>query len=346
MEKSLLRTNVITIFAHISGWCVFLFVPFLIRRTIGIQDPIPIKDFPDSGIFVFFLLLFCLFYVNYSVSVPRVLNRYGVRHYGLAIFVMLIFTLILAYFIKNSFLHDRDNTPIFMVIFPFTVIMAMSLSIRLLMDRTKSERDMKERENETLKSELSFLRSQISPHFLFNVMNNVVSLSRLKPHLVEPTLIQLSQLMRYMLYGSDEKKVTIQNEISYLQSYIDLQNLRFGDTVSVFFEKTLPTALGTEGVLEPMLLIPFVENAYKHGIGLVRNPEIHIQIWVENGVLFFEVRNKFEPSEQSTKDETSGIGLKNVSRRLELLYTNQHDLTIKQEGEWFEVHLKINLNKN
>lgn len=237
---------------------------------------------------------------------------------------------------------EARDMPLFASILPASFILAVSLALRVTSDRLREQRERQERETENLKSELSFLRSQISPHFLFNIMNNLVSLNRKKSELVEPTLIKLSQLMRYMLYESDDKKVNIENEISYLENYIDLQKLRFGNTLEVIFNKNIVDTEG--GEIEPMLLIPFVENAFKHGTGMVLNPFIKIDFEYKKGVLDFKIENKYDPLSTETKDADSGIGLKNVSRRLALLYGENHVLNIQPEGGIFKVHLNIRIS--
>jgi LytS/YehU family sensor histidine kinase len=137
----------------------------------------------------------------------------------------------------------------------------------------REEKIKSDLENERLKSELSFLRSQISPHFMFNLLNSMVSLARKKSDLLEPMLIKMSEILRYMLYEKDDSKIPIEKEHAYLNNYIDLQILRFGKKVKVNFESNLEN---TSLLIEPMLLIPFVENAFKHGTGMIKEPTIDI----------------------------------------------------------------------
>ena len=206
-------------------------------------------------------------------------------------------------------------------------------------NRNLKEKELqKESENETLKSELSFLRSQISPHFMFNVLNSVVSLSRRKPEMVEPVVIKLSELMRYMLYETNDSSVPLEKEALYLESYIDLQKIRFGNDISINFEQNITNK---SNQIEPMLLIPFVENAFKHGVGLIENPTIDIHLKSDNSGIFFTVSNKVNSaSKLEKKDDSSGIGLSNVKRRLELLHPNHH-LKINETNEVFTVELHI-----
>jgi LytS/YehU family sensor histidine kinase len=173
---------------------------------------------------------------------------------------------------------------------------------------------------------------------MFNVLNSLVSLARKKSDRLEPVIIQLSHLMRYMLYDSGVKKVTIEKEIQYLRSYIDLQKLRFGEEVTIRFDAEV-----TDGDLpvEPMLLIPFVENAFKHGVGMIDNPSIEITLSIREHALDFRVKNKFNQGLADAKDPGSGIGIQNVQRRLELLYRDLHQLSITTEESWFIVQLNM-----
>jgi two-component system, LytTR family, sensor kinase len=351
MSKSIFRKNIIIILAHISAWAAFLLIPLFLTERPPMPSPHLNKGIPIEGKTIIGGLIISIFYINYSLLVPRVLNRYGMRYYlGSIVLLALTFTGILLSIV--SIYKLPFPSPPFFFVFPFVIILTLSLALRLLKDRNQVERERKERENETLKSELSFLRSQISPHFLFNIMNNVVALSRVKPEKVEPTLIQLSHLMRYMLYNSDERKVTIAKEIEYLESYIALQKLRFGDTINVVFEQKMenniePNAFKSGAIfqqIEPMLLIPFVENAFKHGTGMIQHPEIKINLEVNGNELIFNVLNKFDPHTTEQKDKDSGIGLKNVTRRLDLLYDKNQTLDIDTNKGIFKVHLRILLN--
>jgi LytS/YehU family sensor histidine kinase len=211
----------------------------------------------------------------------------------------------------------------------------------MIRDRLRSERLASEKVNENLQTELSLLRSQVSPHFMFNVLNNMVALARKKSDALEPSLIKLSSLMRYMLYETDEQKVPLAKESEYLQSYIDLQQQRFGKNVTINANLHAPE-IGYE--IEPMLLIPFVENAFKHGTGMIPDAQIDINLEVKQNVLFFTVRNKYYDLPMEVKDKTSGIGLANVSRRLNLLYHHQYKLDIRKQDGWFSVLLQLNLH--
>jgi LytS/YehU family sensor histidine kinase len=147
--------------------------------------------------------------------------------------------------------------------------------------------------------------------------------------------------MRYMLYESDEKKVALSKVVEYLKSYIELQRLRFGDDVAIDVNIQIPENEMQQHI-EPMLLIPFVENAFKHGLG-VDEPFIQINLSVNNGTLMLTVKNNFNTDADESKDSNSGIGLENVRSRLTLLYPGQHELLLKQEKNLFHIHLTLQL---
>ena len=147
--------------------------------------------------------------------------------------------------------------------------------------------------------------------------------------------------MRYMLYESDEQQVPLEREVEYVSSYIDLQKLRFGKDMKI--QTKMDDFQEGRYRIEPMLLIPFIENAFKHGTGMIDHAEIDIRLGVENGILEFCVKNKFNGNANEIKDKTAGIGLNNVKRRLNLLYDKRHSLAIDREDGWFVVFLQLKL---
>lgn len=288
---------------------------------------------------LFNAVLIGFFYLNMYALVPHVLARKHWLYYAGAIVACFILVLALNRLIDYALIKDdfRPGRPIYFVVINFLLVFGLSTALRLSGDRIQFEREREQRENETLKSELSLLRSQISPHFMFNVLNSLASLARKKSDLLEPVIIQLSQLMRYMLYDTGEKRMPINKEIEYLSNYIDLQKLRFGNDISIVFNKQV---MRGEVAIEPMLLIPFVENAFKHGTGLVMDPSIHIDLKSDDTTLVFNVRNKFSSTPQA-KDPGSGIGIQNVRRRLDLLYKDKYELSLVEDDGWFKATLKL-----
>lgn len=286
------------------------------------------------------LMLAIFFYTNMFVLVPKVLTRRGWASYLLLVLLSLGLYVAAGYLFRLNFTHTDNpfGPPIFIGVPNFFMVFGLSLALRIMQDRSAFENMRKEQENEKLKSELSFLRSQVSPHFMFNVLNSLASLARKKSDQVEFAIIQLSQLMRYTLYHSD-KKVTLDQEAEYISNYINLQKLRFGATMNVHFHVNMERK---DLLVEPMLLIPFVENAFKHGVGLIKDPVIMVILETTEHQINFVVRNKFSSTQGDTKDPSSGIGLQNVRRRLDLLYTDLYTLEVyTTEDHWFVSELKL-----
>ncbi len=342
MQRPHLVLSKATVFSiHLIIWvCIFGIVP-VIRYVSG--DPVDLNYFLNPFFIVFHVYIVGLFYLNSSLIVPFVLYKRGAIFYILTVLCCVAVMATIIYFCfpphHGGHMHHRVPPFLFGSAFPGLFVCAVSTTYRILGDRMRSEQKINELENEQLKTELSFLRSQVSPHFMFNVLNNIVSLSRKKSELVEPTIIQLSNLMRYMLYESDADKVFLDKEVEYLRSYIDLQKLRFGAELPVSFEVNNASVKNT---IEPMLLIPFVENAFKHGtVGDGKGIDIELKTWEEQ--LLFVVRNSFNSEKAGEKDDRAGIGLVNVRRRLNLLYGTDHSLEISQKEGIFTVILKLKL---
>jgi two-component system LytT family sensor kinase len=333
------RSKVVVVFFHILAWVILFTLPTLFHREPD-QQHVNFKGMFSIRFMIFDACWIIFFYFNLLVLIPRFLNRKKI-----SIYISLII-LLLALFIAAIDVFPKEgekpglHREYFFVIFPYLFIWAMSTVYWFVTDKINTEQLMKERENENLKTELSFLRSQVSPHFLFNVLNNMVAMARLKSDQLEPSLIRLSGLMRYMLYESDEARVTLIRETEYVNSYIELQKIRYAKSLVIRVDMDP----GDNQLIEPMLLIPFIENAFKHGTGTISDPVIDISLRISEGLIDFRVKNKFDPGNEEIKDGTSGIGLPNVIRRLNLLYDQKHILSVKKENGWFTVSLQIKLH--
>jgi two-component system, LytTR family, sensor kinase len=355
MSKRWYRSKVVVVFFHILAWLVLFSLPLLFHREPD-QSSLNWKAILNLRSLVFDTCCILFFYLNSLLLIPRFLNR---KKIGLYIFtIVFLFGVVLT--ALSSFgkieMKVKDNAhgiarpkespakgfqrEYLFVVFPYLFIWAMSTVYWFVTDKIKTDQLLKERENENLKTELSFLRSQVSPHFLFNVLNNMVAMARLKSDLLEPSLIRLSGLMRYMLYESDEASVTLLRETEYVNSYIELQKIRYATSLVIRVDMDP----GDNQLIEPMLLIPFIENAFKHGTGTISDPVIDVSLKISEGLIDFRVKNKYNPENEEIKDRTSGIGLTNVVRRLNLLYDQKHILSIKKENGWFTVSLQIKLH--
>jgi two-component system LytT family sensor kinase len=354
----------VIILIHVLVWGIWFALPYLTQpnrnefrnfkemerihqmlKRDGIERPFPVRP-DEKGMLrsrvAQNILLVGLFYLNAYVLIPVLLYRKRYGQYVFSMLGLLLLFLCLSYLFDSFFIanHLRMRLPWFIIIIFFLFIAAFSSIYRIAIDHVKAERLSKEKENENLKTELSFLRSQISPHFMFNVLNNMVSLARKRSDQLEPSLIRLSGMMRYMLYETDAEKVGLKKELDYLKSYVELQQQRFADSLQVAFNVQ---ADNLEHEIEPMLLIPFIENAFKHGTGLIEQPQITISITVKEGSLLMEVRNRINNNTTEIKDKTAGIGLNNVKRRLSLLYGSNHHLLLMNEDNWYTVLLQLKL---
>lgn len=354
MREAWYKRKWVIVCGHIIAWLIVFSLPYLVRSAYLANNPM--KE-PDGNGF-FYLNLFTgflwvgLFYLNAFILIPKfAFKRKFILYAVLLIIVFLICIFFHGIFFKSLitskkfyvFLSAAVNLP------AFILTVAVSSVYQMVRYQSKADALVQQKHEANLKTELSFLRSQISPHFIFNVLNNIVALARLKSDQLEPTVIKLSSLMQYMLYDANEERVAVITEMQYLESYIDLQKQRFGKKVNINIDMNVPDE---NYGMEPMLLIPFVENAFKHGVGMIENPQIDLQLYIQDNTLYFKVKNKYNNIVKEAKDNVSGIGLANVKRRLNLLYGDQHELFIKEKHDWvnskqeawFEISLQLKLH--
>jgi two-component system LytT family sensor kinase len=229
------------------------------------------------------------------------------------------------------------------IAFAFLVIEGLAIAYFFLKEWAKSELRRTQLQANQLSTEIKFLKSQINPHFLFNTLNNLFSMAQAKENdELADGILKLSGMMRYMLYDSNEERVPIGKEIAYLQECITLNKLRYADEeVLVKFDHP---GQSTDVSIAPMLFIPFVENAFKHGVAIGQTATISIAIAVSGQKLFFDCVNTDYSFIKKMEMQISGIGLENVKRRLELVYPGKHQLRIKNESGKFMVNLEIDLS--
>lgn len=337
-------SSYILAFFHAIVWAAILFFPFFIADP---DTGYAIGAIPGAFFTIAGLIHLVIFYVNAYYFFPKFFNRRTWWLYVLLSIILVGVSLLLKTIILHGWFSETLVTPVAnrIIFAPSFGIYIISIVYRKILDNIHRERLQKEKRAEQLATELKFLRSQINPHFLFNILTNLVSLARKKSELLEPALIQLSDLMRYMLYDTQGKRVLLSKEITYLRNYIGLQQLRFGENMDVSATIELPLEMEQQSLIEPMLLIPFVENAFKHGTSHLEHPEIVLRLTGQQGQLVFNVRNRMAPpSAETSKDRDSGIGLTNVKKRLDLLYGDAYRLDIGQRDGWYEVTLKLILS--
>jgi two-component system, LytTR family, sensor kinase len=218
-------------------------------------------------------------------------------------------------------------------------IVGIAGAIKLIRMRKRQQDREQQLIREKLESELHFLRAQVNPHFFFNTLNNIYGLARKKSDQTAESVMRLSKLMRFILYECTGNRITLEQEVKIIEDYIELEKLRYSERLEVIFEKDIDNL---NQAIAPLLLLPFVENSFKHGASETRyQSNININLKLNNHELIFSIKNNKEKEQQTN---TKGLGLQNVRRQLELVYPNNHNLTISAEEESFTVFLKINLS--
>ena len=306
------------------------------------------------GLFSGFLMpitILTSYFIIYFL-IPKYLLKKKYRSFILYIIYTLIvsvYVIILSILYGLTFLSDLspDNTsPLtktlpFIVLGVFFVVLVVTL-LSLILHNYKSIVKNEDLKNKILQTqlqlkeqELKFLKMQIHPHFLFNSLNTIYGFALKKGDEAPEMILRLSNLLDYILYQIEKPKVLLEDEINHLEDYIALEKLRFHDTLKVVFKKE---DYSNKIHIAPMLLIPFVENSFKHGSIVEGYLSIAISLRVDDGQLFFEVVN----SALEDKNNERGIGLDNIQKRLEMLYPNAHSLKISQSEEQFKVSLELN----
>lgn len=344
------------IILHIGFWLVYLLLPAYVIADLGNASykdlswairlgkaiyqevwPIPLK----AGVFY---LLFYYLVPNYSqsgkfISILKII--------GLVILSLLAHRLIVGYVIYPVVYEKAYEGELFSLsrfIFSFIDIysvIGIAGAIKLMRGRQRQKEREQQLIREKLESELHFLRAQINPHFFFNTLNNIYGLARKRSEDTAEVVMRLSKLMRFILYECSGSQIQVTDEIKVIEDYIALEKLRYNERLKVSFTKEIDHG---DYHIAPLLLLPFVENSFKHGASELRSDIcIDIALKIVGGALEFQISNNYEDLHKEGK---MGLGLKNVQRQLELTYPQRHHLAIKQEQHIFHVHLKINLHES
>ena len=292
-----------------------------------------------------------LVYTNLYLLIPSLLLR---RHYPLY-----FLTLLLAMCVTSSiniwlhYLYTVNGSAFFASNSRFTIpdlasqlinsiyLVGLTTGLKFFKDSMEQRQRIREQEQQQIALELNFLKAQVHPHFFFNTLNNLYSLTLQRSDLAPEVVLKLSSLMSYMLYESGAPYVPLEKEIANLENYIALERLRFGNRLSLSFEKdTVPQ----EGIrIPPLILLTFVENSFKHGISqIIGDGRIDIHLGVRDDELTFMIDNSVgETLANSPSPATNGLGLRNVLRRLDLLYGNQYCFEKSETAANFRITLKI-----
>lgn len=289
-------------------------------------------------------------YLNLNYLIPKYLTQKRFFMYSaLLILTSMIVTPLLVLLLYFKFLHHPalrtellvNQNWYFLTTF---VVAVISTVFKIISDWSRQLREKQALEKQTMQSELRFLKSQINPHFLFNTLNNLYALTLKKSDQAPEIVIKLSEMMRYMIYECNEKRVFLEKEVNYIQNYLDLESLRQGKQVEILFHiGGDPT--GQE--IAPLMFIPFLENSFKHGLNNHLNKGfVHIKLNVEPGAVHFEIENSKPGTPAMPKNNkiSGGIGLVNIRRRLDLIYPGQYKLDIRDKPDSYSVSLQLNLN--
>lgn len=335
---------------HIFFWALILSVLLSDTFNAG-QRPTLYEVAVKLGYFA--VINLSIFYINYTLLIPILVKqkkRYGL--YMLSIFmliaVMVIIKVIVASYNGDFFLSYLNLSTgqieyleltkyVVLSIFLSGFFVVVSALLKFAIDWFGNERIQRDLQSEKRDMELQFLKSQLNPHFLFNSLNNIYSLAYQKSDKTADAILKLSEIMRYMIYESNDSWVSLSKEIDYVQSYIELQKLRFKDGAAVEF--SLNGEIDDQQVV-PLILISFVENAFKHGVANDPTDPIRINIIANQKILNFSVSNK---KNKYNKDIMGGVGLNNVERRLQLLYPDRYKLNIVNSATHYTTELMLDL---
>jgi two-component system LytT family sensor kinase len=333
---------------HVAAWTCFFLLPivFLPRpRDVDFQ-------FTDAMVWRFicidaYLLLF--YYSNTQFLIPRLLTKRKWLWYSLIIVALLFLFLSIHRFFDDlvrselpANIRSKGLRRRHFYLYPFTgssavffLVFTVSTCSRVIQEWLGIESKRQEIENEKLATELSFLKSQINPHFLFNTLNNIYSLALVRSEATADAVLKLSSIMRYVLSETKHETVALEKEIQFIKHYIELQKVRLTDKVTIEFIVEGETE---KMEIAPLLLIPFVENAFKYGISTKEKSKLLFVIKEHENNIYFTSENRVVFRDKGNDDNT-GIGLKNTKRRLELLYPQKHTLSVSEENNLFIVNL-------
>ena len=347
----------ITILLHILLWMLFAFI-LLFYMPLTWNVSLPNQFWIKQGFVLVMLVL--IFYLNSQILVPYLLLKNN--NLGFLLVILLV-AVIFSVLVKtvDEYLHlpglmDKSFSKIGIPKFPkrnekidiFLVMMTLfitgiSTSVTLI-QKWQADKQLREAlEKEKIGSELSFLKAQINPHFFFNTLNNIYALTHVDIEHSRKALHKLSRMMRYLLYDTQTGITPLSKEVSFIVDYIELMKLRLNKTTKVVFEGPL---IHNDIQIAPMLFLPYVENAFKHGVSSVESSTISIELSIEDNVLEMMVKNSIFNEHVIVADTYGGIGLSNTKRRLDLLYPEKHTFYAGKDEDTneFIVHLTLTLD--
>ena len=339
--------NIIKIVLHILAWLTVFLLPFVIIPRFDIHPRLLFAAMLPN------ILLIIYFYSNQKIFVPFLLMKKRYLY-----FVIITITIALIYFQLMPTPHDflqynrhqfdkmvlehhsinppprpRFFIPFFQILL-FFLVFIISTGIELLQELFETNKNNQIAETARAKAELAGLKAQINPHFLFNTLNSIYSLSVEKSPKTPEAIVKLSGMMRYVLTESVSETVPLNIEIDYIKQYIDLQKLRLTDLISVDFEVD---EFSDTIMIAPLLLEPFIENAFKYGVSVTEPSFIKISLKFSQSEILFMVINRI----CNSKADGAQLGIRNVSQRLQLLYKQNYKLQFGEVDDTYQVKLQI-----
>lgn len=317
----------------------FRFIPSRIIEHFGAFASLTVQ------FLIMYLSGYLFLLINSRFLVPKVLRQYGLIVYVLSMLTVVAFLYPLVAQLLTSLPIEKLMGPIFPDN-PFVMengvaaiaIILLSLPVLLSQQWTKQNNQIISLEKEKAQAELDLLKQQINPHFLFNTLNNLYALSLQQSDKTPGSILQLSELMRYVIYKGKEEKVKLRDELKYIEDFMELQQMRLRKPLEISFKKEIEDE---QQEVVPLLLIVFVENAFKHGIEPAEEAAfLHLYLKATGDQLFFSCENSFEKENEKER----GIGLSNLQKRLELLYPGRHFLKTGIKNHTFKAELQIDLS--
>lgn len=363
------KSKLIAIIVHILIWGVFALGLFFYQPFLSSID-VPYQYWVKQVIIL--SMLVAAFYLNSLVLVPRFLLKNHSGYYFMFIVVLVAGIVFLTgqvdswlnlHQLMDAAFHKRwqsigetlvrrhgpkpgqgGGRGIDTITITITaLVLGISTSYTTIQKWQKDQQARQELEQDKVTSELSFLKAQINPHFFFNTLNNIYALTQVDADIAGKAIHQLSRMMRYLLYDTQQGHTLLSQEIAFVKDYISLMQLRLTDVVKITFDtssdlKDMPIA--------PMIFVPFVENAFKHGVSATLQSHIEISVKQDDKILHLTVKNSIINDNSVSLDTNSGIGLVNTRRRLDLLYSGKYKLDISElnANNEYTVHLMLDLS--
>lgn len=334
---------------HLLIWVIVIFIPYII---LNIND----IDFRHNlNYFFSFFTFIIVFYVNYLILVNKLLFKKKTGQFILYNLFLIVACLLLSQFcreILDFYLpHPRmGNKNISLMLFFFLresvgllAVITLSVAIKATARWYNSETEKQKLQKEQLESELRNLKSQINPHFLFNTLNNIYSLTISDTEKAQMAIQELSRLLRYVMYESNQPEVPLNRELEFVKNFINLMSLRLNENVKLTVE--IPQKIEPEIMIAPLLTISLIENAFKHGLKSTHGAFIIIKIDYTDNQLVCSVLNSNIETTTSEDKVKSGIGLENLKKRLKILYPTSHKLITENRGKTYYAQLEIEFKK-